>query len=133
VNDVNVNAEELAARLRGRITNRTLYPSEGLTLRNVLTRAADLACEVVDQMAGRAPVAASRIQRKPGQGRPDSSRTRAATEKRQRLQAALAGGPLHYGEIQQRAKLTGGECSYLLKSTPGIVRVGPGRYAIKSN
>lgn len=124
---------KLKAALYERITNRLQYP-EKLTVVACLTCAAELACEVIDMLAtaDSKPAETGRRQerRRPGQGRPDSSRQLAANEKRGRVLKVLRqeGAPLRMGEIGRKAMLTPGECSYLLKTTAGVVQVGPGRY-----
>lgn len=139
---MDVHPELLKARLRTALTDRTRYPAGGLTLRAVMIRAGEIAGAVVDELAATIP--ARRADPKPpgvgrrlarsntgrAAGNPETDRRSAANEKRQRLLAALAGGPLRYGEIQHRAQLTTGEATWLLKSTPGVIRAGDGLYTL---
>lgn len=136
-----MNVALLQQRLRSRIMDRTQYP-EQMSVVTCLTRAADLATGVIAELArgGRLTIAdarppggrgqADRPRKSPGTGSAGSPRRVSADEKRRRLRDALSGGPLQYGEIQHRAQLTAGECSWLLKSTPGITALGGGRYGL---
>lgn len=128
-----VNPELLKARIRSRLLNRSMYPAKGLTLSVVLARAADLAAQIIDEMAAREQAAEGRraaASREVNPGpRQIPPRLAAANAKRRRLQEALANGPLSGRELRRRAQLTPGEFTYLVRSTPGVSRVGD-RYAL---
>jgi hypothetical protein len=127
-------AMRLKARLRERLTDRSQYDIvRPLTLATVMARVAELAVAVVDELGAGAALAQPKAAapQPAAQSQAENPKFAAAREKRQRLLKALENGPLHAGELGRRAMLTAGECSYLLKSTPGIVNLGGGRYGLQ--
>lgn len=127
-----MDTEALKRALHRRLTDKDRYPGEKLTLRIVMERAAEIALATVDAMVATTVPQPAQQRRRPGAGRPDSDRLTAAQEKRQRLLRVLkhADGPMRMGHIGREAMLTPGECSWLLKSTPGVVQVGRGVYTL---
>jgi hypothetical protein len=126
VNGMQVDADVLKRRLREALSDRANYPITARTLDGVIHNAVAVASSVVDELCGGHVARQGKAQRK----RTGPSREELAHDKRRRLKEALADGPLHYGELGRRARLTTGELSWLLKSTPGVLRVGPGRYSL---
>lgn len=127
-----IDADRLKSVLRQRLTDRSRYNLERFTLLTVMARAADIAAAVVDELAskpqpGSAPLGSGRDT---ASGRVDDPRKAVANEKRAAILAALARGPLKASVVGRMAHLTPGELAYLLKTTPGVERIGAGLYRL---
>lgn len=127
-----IDAYRLKQQLRQVLQDRANYPGERFTLREVMTRAADLATAVVDKVVQQAHTTPAPTGRRHPEeaARESARRTEEANAKRTRLVEVLreAGGPLRYRDLSRKAGLTTGELSWLLKSTPAVVNVGHAHY-----
>lgn len=115
-----IDEDLLKERLRKALCDTDQYRTGGkLTLAAVTARAAELACTVVDNLAN-PPAPPAKTQ---------PNRLHDAGAKRGRLLAVMQSGvPMRASTIMRLAMLTPGEVSWLVKNTPGVVRVGTGLY-----
>jgi hypothetical protein len=127
---VQISINRLKEKLRLRLLDKSAYGTGKLTLAMVISKAAQIAMQVVDEVAEQTEV--SKPAREPSPRRVAAAER--AAKKRQRLIEVLteAGTPLRVSEIMRRAHLTTGEAAWLVRNTPGIVQVGKGTFEWKA-